>query len=150
MSAGVFSAAQATNDHTMTTATHPPALGGLRVDPADRSTMLFKMVLLGETGVGKTCLAARLSDRPVPAPHTPTIGVDFSHFTRSVDDIWVRINLWDTAGQERFHCLLPAYCRRAHAAIFVFDLTDVRTFLSIDKSLRKAYETLPDDACKVC
>ena len=61
----------------------------------------------------------------------------------------VRVNVWDTAGQERFNSLLPAYCRGAHGALFVFDLTDLRTFLSLDRCLQKALHTLPDNVCKV-
>ena len=61
----------------------------------------------------------------------------------------VRVNVWDTAGQERFHSLLPSYCRGAHGALFVFDLTDLRSFLRLDSCLRQASLTLPPNHCKV-
>nr|KAG5699929.1 hypothetical protein BaRGS_018228 [Batillaria attramentaria] len=117
--------------------------------PLDPGQRTFKVVILGDTGVGKTCLAARLNNKDAPIPHNPTIGLDFTACAVTVDGETVRANIWDTAGQERFNSLLPAYCRAAQGAIFVFDLTDLRTFLSLDRCLHNASVTLPDDACKV-
>lgn len=114
--------------------------------PVQRS---FKVVFLGDSGVGKTCLAARLNPKAVPGPLTPTVGLDFSVCPVLVEGESVRANIWDTAGQERFSSLLPAYCREAHGAVLVFDLTDLKTFLSLERCLLSVSATLPDDACKL-
>lgn len=110
---------------------------------------IFKVVILGESGVGKTSLAARLTGKKTPLAHSPTVGLDFIQSTTKVDDVVVRANVWDTAGQEKFHSLLPAYCRSAQGAIFMFDLTDIQSFASLNRCLRQASVTLPEGACKV-
>lgn len=65
-----------------------------------------------------------------------TIGIDFLSKTMHLDDQTVRLQLWDTAGQERFRSLIPSYVRDSNVAIIVYDVTEERTFLEIDKWIK--------------
>ncbi|UJR09313.1 hypothetical protein I4U23_013556 [Adineta vaga] len=88
-----------------------------------------KMVLLGGTAVGKSCLALRITRGYCEGPIETTIGAAF--FTHSVpidNDTILKIELWDTAGQERFHSLAPMYYRGASAGLVVYDITNMESF----------------------
>ena len=93
----------------------------------------FKLVLLGESAVGKTALALRFAEEQFNELQQfretqPTIGVAFLTKTVSLDDTKVKFEIWDTAGQERFHSIAPMYYRGAQAAIVVYDITKEDTF----------------------
>ncbi|UJR35616.1 hypothetical protein I4U23_028366 [Adineta vaga] len=104
--------------------------------PANRSTAngqgtrtcQFKMVLLGESAVGKSSLVLRFVKGQFHEYQESTIGAAFLTQTVSVDDTTVKLELWDTAGQERYHSLAPMYYRGAQAAIVVYDITNADTF----------------------
>lgn len=91
-------------------------------------TCQFKMVLLGESAVGKSSLVLRFVKGQFHEYQESTIGAAFLTQTVSVDDITVKLELWDTAGQERYHSLAPMYYRGAQAAIVVYDITNADTF----------------------
>jgi len=89
----------------------------------------FKLVLLGNAGVGKSCLVLRFTRDEFFADQESTIGAAF--LTKSVrleDASTVKIEIWDTAGQERYRSLAPMYYRGAQAAIIVFDLTSRESY----------------------
>jgi len=88
----------------------------------------FKVVFLGESGVGKTCLATRFEKGTYIPNSASTIGAAFSTTTIEVSGALVKIQMWDTAGQERYHCLAPMYYREASGAFVVFDVTDMNSF----------------------
>ena len=93
----------------------------------------FKLVLLGESAVGKTALALRFAEEQFNELQQfretqPTIGVAFLTKTVSLDDRKIKFEIWDTAGQERFHSIAPMYYRGAQAAIVVYDITKEDTF----------------------
>ena len=93
----------------------------------------IKLVLLGESAVGKTALALRFAEEQFNEfqqfrETKPTIGVAFLTKTVSLDDTKVKFEIWDTAGQERFHSIAPMYYRGAQAAIVVYDITKEDTF----------------------
>ena len=86
-----------------------------------------KVILLGESGVGKTCLLDRFVNRHFSAQHKATIGADFLFHEMDVDGTPVSMQIWDTAGQERFASLNTSYYRGADCCILVFDApADVR------------------------
>ncbi|XP_052380168.1 ras-related protein Rab-15-like isoform X13 [Oncorhynchus keta] len=80
---------------------------------AKQYDVLFRLLLLGDSGVGKTCLLCRFTDNEFHPSHISTIGVDFKMKTLEIDGIKVRIQIWDTAGQERYQTITKQYYRRA-------------------------------------
>jgi Ras-related protein Rab-1A len=84
---------------------------------------LFKLVLVGDSGVGKSCLLLRFADDTFNESYISTIGVDFRFRTLNVDGKAVKLQIWDTAGQERFRTITSAYYRGADGVMLVFDKT---------------------------
>jgi Ras-related protein Rab-5C len=88
----------------------------------------FKLVLLGDTAVGKSCLVVRFVRDEFFEFQEPTIGAAFLTQTVTLDDATVKFEIWDTAGQERYRSLAPMYYRGAAAAIVVYDITNKESF----------------------
>ncbi|XP_041944703.1 ras-related protein Rab-5B-like [Alosa pseudoharengus] len=88
----------------------------------------FKLVLLGESAVGKSSLVLRFVKGQFQEFQESTIGAAFLTQTVCLDDTTVKFEIWDTAGQERYHSLAPMYYRGAQAAIVVYDMTNTDTF----------------------
>ncbi|CAD7667120.1 unnamed protein product [Nyctereutes procyonoides] len=88
----------------------------------------FKLVLLGESAVGKSSLVLRFVKGQFHEYQESTIGAAFLTQTVCLDDTTVKFEIWDTAGQERYHSLAPMYYRGAQAAIVVYDITNTDTF----------------------
>jgi len=88
----------------------------------------FKLVLLGESAVGKSSLVLRFVKGQFHEFQESTIGAAFLTQTVLLDDTTVKFEIWDTAGQERYHSLAPMYYRGAQAAIVVYDITNADTF----------------------
>mmetsp|Transcript_63810 Transcript_63810/g.186644 ORF Transcript_63810/g.186644 Transcript_63810/m.186644 type:complete len:310 (-) Transcript_63810:29-958(-) len=89
----------------------------------------YKMVLIGDSGVGKSAILRRFADDSFSGNYITTIGVDF--INRSVlsdDGKCIKLQVWDTAGQERFRTITSAYYRGAHGIFIVFDVTDRASF----------------------
>ncbi|KAI7905345.1 ras family-domain-containing protein [Cokeromyces recurvatus] len=94
----------------------------------DRRPVPVKLVLLGESAVGKSSLVVRFVNREYSENREPTIGAAFLTQKCTVDDDKiVKFEIWDTAGQERFHSLAPMYYRNAQAAIVMYDITKAST-----------------------
>ncbi|KAM3164608.1 GTP-binding protein YPT6 [Lachancea thermotolerans] len=100
---------------------------------AGKSLKKYKIVFLGEQGVGKTSLITRFMYDTFDDHYQATIGIDFLSKTMYLDDKTIRLQLWDTAGQERFRSLIPSYIRDSHVAIVVYDVTNKKSFEYIDK-----------------
>ena len=107
----------------MSTATRPSTATG----PTTRMAQ-FKLVLLGESAVGKSSLVLRFVKGQFHEFQESTIGAAFLTQTVCLDDTTVKFEIWDTAGQERYHSLAPMYYRGAQAAIVVYDITNADTF----------------------
>ncbi|XP_066500560.1 RAB5A, member RAS oncogene family, b [Hoplias malabaricus] len=88
----------------------------------------FKLVLLGESAVGKSSLVIRFVKGQFHEFQESTIGAAFLTQTVCLDDTTVKFEIWDTAGQERYHSLAPMYYRGAQAAIVVYDITNKESF----------------------
>uniref|UniRef100_A0A8C7HYK7 RAB5A, member RAS oncogene family, b n=1 Tax=Oncorhynchus kisutch TaxID=8019 RepID=A0A8C7HYK7_ONCKI len=88
----------------------------------------FKLVLLGESAVGKSSLVLRFVKGQFHEFQESTIGAAFLTQTVCLDDTTVKFEIWDTAGQERYHSLAPMYYRGAQAAIVVYDITNKESF----------------------
>ena len=89
---------------------------------------LFKIVIVGSQGVGKSGVFLRFCENSFYQNYTATIGVDFRFKTLDVDDRQCKLQIWDTAGQERFRSITSAYYRGAHAIIIVYDLSNSESF----------------------
>lgn len=88
----------------------------------------YKLVLLGETAVGKSSLVLRFVKGHFHEHQESTIGAAFLTQTLCLDDCTVKFEIWDTAGQERYHSLAPMYYRGAQAAVVVYDITNIDSF----------------------
>ena len=89
----------------------------------------YKVVLLGNTGTGKTTiLLSKLFDDGGRQKHGPTIGVNCQDLHIALDHRNVTLNVWDTAGQEVYHSIVPIYLRNADAALLVYDIADAKSF----------------------
>jgi len=93
---------------------------------------LFKILILGAQGVGKSSLLCRFADNEFMESMRATVGVDCKIRTVDLDDKVIKLQLWDTAGQERFKTVTKAFFRGAHGVIFVYDVTDKKTFDQIE------------------
>lgn len=91
-----------------------------------------KIVLLGQSAVGKTCIVGRLISGKFDASASPTLGGSFASKNLNVSGTTVALQIWDTAGQERFRVLAPMYYRGAHAAVIVYSIVDSNTFEEVD------------------
>ena len=92
---------------------------------------LFKLLLIGDSGVGKSCLLLRFADQQYTDSYISTIGVDFKIRTIDLDGKTIKLQIWDTAGQERFRTITSSYYRGAHGIIIVYDVTDLDSFHNI-------------------
>ena len=81
------------------------------------------MVMIGDSGTGKTSLLLRFAEGVFSADYRITIGVDFKIKTLKVDDKHVKLQIWDTAGQERYKAICGAHYKRALGALLVYDVT---------------------------
>lgn len=93
-----------------------------------RQQLHFKVCLLGDAGVGKSCLCVRFVRGEFLEGHETTIGASFLTKKLQLDAIQVRLEIWDTAGQERYRSLAPMYWRSAKACLIVFDVTSTESF----------------------
>ncbi|CAH2055925.1 unnamed protein product, partial [Iphiclides podalirius] len=101
---------------------------------------ILEVVLVGNAGVGKTCLVRRFTQGLFPPGQGATIGVDFMIKTVEVDGEKVKLQIWDTAGQERFRSITQSYYRSAHALILVYDISCQPTFDCLPDWLREIEE----------
>ena len=93
----------------------------------------FKLVLLGDSAVGKSSLVLRFVRGRFFEYQESTIGAAFLTQTVALNDTTVKFEIWDTAGQERFRSLIPSYIRDSHVAVVVFDITNRESFESTAK-----------------
>jgi len=97
----------------------------------------LKILIIGESGVGKSSLLLRFIEDRFDPDQATTIGVDFKTTKLTIDGNTVKLAIWDTAGQERFRTLTPSYYRDAQGAILVYDVTDKNTFNKLEMWLNE-------------
>uniref|UniRef100_V9LBN5 Ras-related protein Rab-13 n=1 Tax=Callorhinchus milii TaxID=7868 RepID=V9LBN5_CALMI len=101
---------------------------------------LFKLLLIGDSGVGKTCLIIRFAEDNFNSTYISTIGIDFKIKTVDVEGKKIKLQVWDTAGQERFKTITTAYYRGAMGIILVYDITDEKSFENIQNWMKSIKE----------
>ena len=109
--------------------TDAPAPNGASVPALSK----YKLVFLGDQGVGKTSIITRFMYDTFDPNYQATIGIDFLSKTMYLNDRTVRLQLWDTAGQERFRSLIPSYIRDSTVAVIVYDTTNRQSLLNVHK-----------------
>ncbi|KAJ8917324.1 hypothetical protein NQ315_002346 [Exocentrus adspersus] len=98
---------------------------------------LFKLLIIGDSGVGKSSLLLRFSDNTFTGSYITTIGVDFKIKTVNVNGQKVKLQIWDTAGQERFRTITSTYYRGTHGVIVVYDVTNGESFANVKRWLHE-------------
>jgi Ras-related protein Rab-8A len=93
--------------------------------------MQIKLLMIGDSGVGKTCLLLRYANDSFSPTFITTIGIDFKIKNIEIDGKRIKLQIWDTAGQERFRTITTSYFRGAQGILLVYDVTDRRSFESI-------------------
>nr|ABD65434.1 Rab10 [Suberites domuncula] len=104
--------------------------------PKKAYDLLFKLLLIGDSGVGKTCVLFRYADDTFNTTFISTIGIDFKIKTIELEGKRIKLQIWDTAGQERFHTITTSYYRGAMGIILVYDITNQKSFDNITKWLQ--------------
>ncbi|KAL8439336.1 hypothetical protein Efla_002816 [Eimeria flavescens] len=110
---------------------------------------LFKLVLIGDSGVGKSCLLLRFSDDTFTDSYITTIGVDFRFRTVDINGKAVKLQIWDTAGQERFRTITSAYYRGADGIVLVYDVTEAESFAHVDEWLAEVNRYATENTVKI-
>lgn len=101
------------------------------------SVLLMKLVMIGDSGVGKTCLLSRYVDDIFYEEANATIGVEYKLKEIEIESSKFKLQLWDTAGQERFHSITQSYYRCSDGAVIVFDVTDNASFENVSNWIKE-------------
>ena len=94
---------------------------------ADHASLHARVVMIGDSGVGKTSILSRLVDHRFNKHEQSTVGVNFQLYVREMADVRLEMQIWDTAGQEKFRALGPIYYRNSVAAVAVFSLDNTES-----------------------
>ena len=114
-------------------------------EEAEDDYNLYKILLLGDTSVGKSCLLLRFCDNSFQEAHLTTIGLDFRLKTINLkDDRKVKIQIWDTAGEDRFRSITRNYYKGAKGILLIFDVTDKETFTHVRDWIERIHEESPE------
>ncbi|XP_023346277.1 ras-related protein Rab-1A isoform X2 [Eurytemora carolleeae] len=108
---------------------------------------LFKLLLIGDSGVGKSCLLRRFADDTYTESYISTTGVEFKIRTRELDGKTIKLQIWDTAGQER--TITSSYYHGAHGIIVVYDVTDQKSFNNVKQWLQEIDRYASEDVNKM-
>jgi len=107
---------------------------------------LFKIVVVGDSNVGKSSLICRYCDESFTDSFISTIGIDFKFKTLEEKGKKVKLQIWDSSGQERFRSIIPSLYRGAKGIVLVFDVTDVSSFKNVSLWIEEIKKTASEDA----
>mmetsp|Transcript_21497 Transcript_21497/g.31211 ORF Transcript_21497/g.31211 Transcript_21497/m.31211 type:complete len:211 (+) Transcript_21497:100-732(+) len=122
------------------------AASGVRTAKYD---YLIKLLLIGDSGVGKSCLLLRYSDDSFTSSFITTIGIDFKIKSISIGDSKVKLQIWDTAGQERFRTITTAYYRGAMGILLVYDISDESSFSNVRNWMRQIEQNAAENVNRI-
>ena len=121
----------------------------IKTIPNQEYDMLFKVLLVGNSGVGKSSLFLSFMDKSWNETFVPTIGVDFKIKTINVNNMNIKYQVWDTAGQERFRTIISSYYKGAHGILLVYDITLKESFESLNDWLNEIKKNTSKNIVKV-
>lgn len=110
---------------------------------------MFKILLVGNSAVGKSSLLMRFADDIFTDNFLPTIGVDFKIRTIESSGSIVKLQMWDTAGQEKFKTITSAYYKGAHGVILTYDITDRKSFVDLQNWLSEIDKYSKENVVKI-
>jgi small GTP-binding protein len=110
---------------------------------------IAKLLIIGDSGVGKTCLLLRFCENNFMMTHLTTIGIDFKIKTIDVDGKKIKMQIWDTAGQERFKTITQTYYKGAMGIILTYACNDRESFNSIANWMQQIKTHANEDVCKI-
>ena len=100
---------------------------------------IIKIALVGDYGVGKSCIVSRFTKDYFPMDEMSTLGVDFDCKEVDFKENKYKIQIWDTAGQEKFQSIVKSYLRDLNVCVLVYDVTQYKTFINLKKWLEDVY-----------
>ena len=108
---------------------------------------LYKILLLGDSAVGKTCFFMQYTENTFHEVHMSTVGLDHKTKNVQIDGKTYKIQIWDTAGQERFRTITKNYFKGAHGIILIYDVTSNDTFESVRNWIKQIKQEVDDKVC---
>lgn len=111
--------------------------------------LLYKVLIIGDSSVGKSCLLLQFSDQTFSDNYVSTIGVDFKIRTIDVNGRQIKLQIWDTAGQERFQSITANYYHGSHAIAIVYDITSRQSFENVRKWISEVDRLANPQVCKL-
>ena len=97
----------------------------------------FKMIVIGDAGVGKSCLTSRAIKERFETDYSPTVGFEFLTFSTKIEDKVIKLQIWDTCGQEVYRSLITNFYRNASLAMMVYSIDSRESFLHINQWLKE-------------
>eukprot|EP00826_Nyctotherus_ovalis_P000167 TRINITY_DN0_c1953_g1_i4.p1 TRINITY_DN0_c1953_g1~~TRINITY_DN0_c1953_g1_i4.p1 ORF type:complete len:217 (-),score=61.74 TRINITY_DN0_c1953_g1_i4:75-689(-) len=110
---------------------------------------LMKFIIIGDSGVGKTCFLMRFADDSFTTSHISTIGIDFKIKPITIDGKSIKLQIWDTAGQDRFRTITQTYYKGAMGVILAYDCTDENSFNNVRNWIKQLEAHATPGVCKV-
>ena len=110
---------------------------------------LMKLIIIGDSGVGKTCFLMRFADDSFTTSHISTIGIDFKIKPITLDGKAIKLQIWDTAGQDRFRTITQTYYKGAMGVILAYDCTDENSFANVRNWIKQLEAQATPNVVKV-
>lgn len=110
---------------------------------------LFKVLIIGNSGVGKSCLLLRFAEDMFSDNYISTIGVDFKIRKLELEGKSIKLQIWDTAGQERFRTITKSYYRGSNGIVVVYDITDRESFEQVQHWMSEIDAHAQADVCRL-
>ena len=114
-------------------------------DDYTQYSLIFKMILIGDSGVGKSNILSRYINNSFSETTRSTVGVELSAKVEEINNTKIKIQIWDTAGQERYKSITKTYYKGAKGALIVYDITNKESFKNVDKWINDLKESGDDD-----
>jgi Ras-related protein Rab-11A len=112
-------------------------------------SMIFKIILIGDSGVGKSNILSRYVNNYFSESSKSTVGVELGCKIEEINGTKVKVQIWDTAGQERYKSITQTYYKGAKGALIVYDISRKESFLNVDKWIGDLKEFGEEDVCVI-